>query len=192
MGEKIMSYFKIKRLQKENISQNNVQEFLFNMIKDEFGYGYVPEYHQDIQDMESYYLDPERNNFFMAIHQETGKIIGTIGIRAYDRDFPLFKNVYNSKTTASMWRVFVDKKWRRNGVASTLVQMAENFCWEKGYEEIYLHTHKTVNGSLDFWISNGYQIVKDTGNQLQTVHMEKNLCKIASPCDADGILIFEG
>lgn len=187
-----MSYFKVKTLQKDHNSQINVKKFIFNMIKEEYGYGFVPEYHQDIKDMESYYLDPERNNFIMAIHPKTGKIIGTIGIRAYDRDFPLFKDIYNSETTASIWRVFVDKKWRRNGVASTLVRRAEDFCRVNGYEKIYLHTHKTVDGSLDFWISNGYQIVEDTENHLKTVHMEKKLYNTTPICDKNGILIFQG
>lgn len=192
MGVIIVSYFKVKKLQTEHISENNVEKFLFEMIKKEFGFGFVPAYHQDIKDMKSYYLNPERNNFFMAIHHETGKLIGTIGIRAYDRDYPFFKDVYNSETTASLWRVFVDQKWRRNGVASTLVHMAEEFCRERGYEKVYLHTQKTVNGSLDFWVSNGYRIVEDTENPLMTVHMEKDLYEITSTCDANGLLIFQG
>ena len=84
----------------------------------------------------------------------------------------------------------MDKKWRRNGVASTLVHRAENFCRNKGYDKVYLHTHKTVHGSLDFWLSNGYQIVEDTNNHMKTVHMEKKLHNITPICDADGILIF--
>jgi len=185
-----MSYFKVDELQKDSIHPYNVKNFLFKLIQEEFGYGYIPEYHQDIKNLENFYLIPTRNNFFLAIHQETQKLIGTIGIRPYDRDFPQFRNFYNPKNTASIWRVFVAKPWRRTGVASALVRKAEDFCREKGYQKVYLHTHKTVNGSLDFWISNGYQIIEDTNNHLKTVHMEKDLYKIAAPCDANGILIF--
>jgi GNAT superfamily N-acetyltransferase len=170
-----MSYFKVRNLLKEHVHPYNVKKFIFNMIQDEFGYGYVPEYHQDIIDLEEFYIEPERNNFFLAIHHDTRKIMGTMGIRAYDKDFPQFKGRYHPETTASIWRVFVDRPWRRNGVASTLVRMAEQFCQEKGYQNIYLHTQKNVPGSLNFWLSNGYQVVEDTGNYLKTVHMEKNL-----------------
>lgn len=170
-----MSYYLAKELKKQDLSLYNVQGFLFNLIDDEFGYGYVASYHQDIINMESYYIVPDKNNFFMAINQKTGKIIGCIGIRAYDRDFEMFKDVYSPENTASIWRVFVDRPWRRNGVASTLVELGEDFCREEGYEKIYLHTQKTVEGSLNFWLSKGYKIVDDTENSLKTVHMEKKL-----------------
>ncbi len=187
-----MSYLNIVELQKELESQNNVKKFLLKMIEDEYGYGFIPQYHQDIKNMDSYYLEPEDGNFFLALDDETGNIIGTIGIRAYDKDYPLFENVYNSKTTASIWRVFVDKRWRRSGVASTLVRRAEEFCIIKGYEKIYLHTHKTLDGSLDFWISNGYNIVVDTENLQKTVHMEKKLYNNNPAYEINETLVFQG
>ena len=56
----------IKELNNNSREILKVQEFLFSMIKKEFGYGYVPEWHQDIVKMEEYYINPERNNFFDA------------------------------------------------------------------------------------------------------------------------------
>lgn len=170
-----MSNFRVKELKNLDIPVKIVQKFLFKMIRSEYKYGYIPQYHQDIKNMENYYLSPNRNNFFIALHNETNQIIGTIGIRSYDKDFPMFKGVYHPKITASIWRVFVDKPWRRNGVASTLVGMAEEFCQKEGYKNIYLHTHKSVEGSLDFWLSKDYNIVEDTENELKTVHMEKQI-----------------
>jgi len=171
-----MSYYKARKLEKQDLSlYNNIHGFLFNLIDDEFGYGYVARYHQDIIDMESHYIAPEKNDFYMAINQKTGRIIGCIGIGAYDRDFEMFKDAYSPETTVSVCRVFVDRPWRRKGVASTLVKLGEDFCRRKGYDKIYLYTQKTVEGSLDFWLSNGYKIVEDTGNSLKTVHMEKKL-----------------
>ena len=170
-----MGYFKVKELQKDNISDYDVQKFLLSMIKEEYGYGFTPTYHHDIVNMEKYYLEPKNNKFFLAIHHNTHKLIGTIGISAYDKDFPILKGLYNPETTASISRVFVDKPYRRNGIASSLVECGEKFCKENGYEKIYLHTHKTVNGALNFWLSNNYRIVEDTDNNFKTVHMDKNL-----------------
>lgn len=169
-----MSNFRVIELNNDS-SIKIVQEFLFRMIHSEYHYGYIPQYHQDIKNMEKYYLNPKRNNFFVAIHNETDQIIGTIGIRSYDKNFPIFKGIYYPEITASIWRVFVAKPWRRNGVASTLVNMAEEFCQKHGYKNIYLHTHKTVEGSLDFWLSKEYRVVEDTENKLKTVHMEKSI-----------------
>ena len=73
----------IKKLINDSKMINDVQEFLFAQIKKEFGYGYVPKWHQDIMDMKSYYIFPEKNNFFVA-YNENCEIIATIGIRAYD------------------------------------------------------------------------------------------------------------
>ncbi|MBU4536290.1 MAG: GNAT family N-acetyltransferase [Euryarchaeota archaeon] len=170
-----MTYFQVQRFQETPISCGEVQDFLFDMIQEEFGYGYIPDYHQDIQNMEDYYLKPDKNNLLIALDDKSSELIGTIGIRAYDKDFPLFKEIYYPHSTASLWRVFVNKSWRRKGVASTLVSQGEEFCHKKGYEDIYLHTHRTVPGSLNFWLAQGYHITVDTKNEMGTVHMEKQL-----------------
>ena len=113
------------------------------------GYGYVPKWHQDIMNMEEYYISPERNNFFVA-YLETGEIIATIGLRAYDKDFPKFRHLYSKDTTSSIRRLFVDDKYRRCGLASKMFSIAENFAKEEGYDEIYLHTHKTLPGAVEY------------------------------------------
>ena len=38
----------IKELDDDSENINKVQKFLFDQIKKEFGYGYVPEWHEDI------------------------------------------------------------------------------------------------------------------------------------------------
>lgn len=169
-----MSNFSLAVLKSEDFPFYHVQKFLFNMIREEYGYGFIPEYHQDIIDMENYYIKPKNNNLFIVKHNITGEIMGTMGIRAYDKNFQL-KNLYTKETTASIWRVFIHKKWRRNGVATALVRYGEKFCRKNGYKKIYLHTHKSVPGALDFWLYNGYNIVEDTNNNLKTVHMDKIL-----------------
>lgn len=151
-----------------------VQEFLFKMIKMEFGYGYIPKWHQDILKMDEYYIEPERNNFFVA-YLKTGEIIATIGIRSYDKDFPYFRGLYSKDNTSSIWRLFVDKRYRRCGLASKMFSIAENFANESEYGEIYLHTHKTLDGALEFWTKMGFVVVLDSNDELETVHMDKKI-----------------
>ena len=153
---------------------SEVQKFLFSQIKKEFGYGYVPEFHKDIKNLNDFYIHPKRNNFFIAM-DESNNIIATIGIRAYDKDFEEFKGIYSNNRTASIWRLFVDEKYRRYGIASRLFQIAERFAHKNGFGEIYLHTHRTLPGAIDFWTKMGFKITIDTNNELQTVHMDKNI-----------------
>lgn len=155
----------------------NVQKFLFKMIKKEFGYDYVPEWHQDIVKMDEYYINPENNNFFVA-YNETGEIIATIGIRAYDKDFPEFRHLYSKDTTSSIWRLFVDVRFRRCGLASKMFSIAENFANEAGYDKIYLHTHKNLDGALEFWTKMGFVVALDSNDELETVHMDKKIQKL--------------
>ena len=152
----------------------DVKKFLFKMIKLEFGYGYVPEWHQDIVNLEDYYINPERNNFFVAYY-ETGEIIGTIGIRAYDKDFPEFRHLYSKDTTSSIWRLFVDRRCRRCGLASKMFNIAESFANKADFDDIYLHTHKTLPGAIEFWTKMGFVVALDSNDELETVHMDKKI-----------------
>ena len=167
----------IKELENDFNQIDEVQKFLFSQIKREFGYGYVPEYHEDIKNLREYYIYPQRNSFFVAC-DESNNIIATIGIRAYDKSFEEFEGIYSSNHTASIWRLFVDEKYRRCGIASMLFNIAEKFAYENLYKEIYLHTHKTLDGAIDFWKKMGFKITIDTNNELQTVHMDKAILNI--------------
>lgn len=164
----------IKELSNNSKEIKEVQEFLFMMIEKEMGYGYVPKWHQDIMNMEEYYICPEKNNFFVA-YLETGEIIATIGLRAYDKDFPEFKHLYSEDATSSIWRLFVAEKYRRCGLASRMFSVAENFANEMEYNEIYLHTHKTLPGALEFWTKMGFVVALDSNDELETVHMDKKI-----------------
>lgn len=164
----------IKELKNDSKQIEDVQNFLFKMIKLEFGYDYVPQWHQDIVNMDEYYIDSEQNNFFVA-YTETGEIIATIGIRAYDKDFPEFRHLYSNDTTSSIWRLFVDRRCRRCGLASKMFGIAENFANQAGYSDIYLHTHKNLDGALEFWTKMGFVVVLDANDELETVHMDKHI-----------------
>lgn len=167
----------IKELNKDSKDLMEIREFLFRMIKKEFGYDYVPKWHQDIMNLDEYYIDPERNAFFVA-YSEDGEIIGTIGIRAYDKNFEQFRHLYSNESTSSIWRLFVDRRYRRCGLASKMFSVAENFAKDNGYNDIYLHTHKNLDGALRFWTKMGFVITLDEGDELETVHMEKYIKKL--------------
>ena len=104
--------------------------------------------------------------------------MGSIGIREYDRKSECFENNFSRKSTASFYRVFVDEKYRRNGIASALVKKAEKFCYNQGYNEIYLHTQNIVDGALFFWNKMDFNIIFRVNDKLDTVHMSKNIYRV--------------
>ena len=149
--------FKIIQLSDNICEKTRTQKFLFKQIKKEYGYGYVPEYHKDIINLD--------------------EIIATIAVRGYDKKFKEFEGLYNKEDTASIWRLYVDEKYRRLGLATKLFKLVESFSYLNSYKEIYLHTHKNLNGGLNFWKKMGFETTVDTNNDLQTVHMIKKLPK---------------
>lgn len=158
---------------------DDVKEFLFKQIKKEFGYGYIPEYHKDIVNLEKYYIKPQRNNFYIALDSNKNKIIGTIGLRSYDKNFEEFKGTYSNLNTSSIWRLFIDNEYRRCGIATLLFEISEKFIIQNNFTKIYLHTHKTLPGALNFWKKMGFNITWDTNNELETVHMDKKINNIS-------------
>ena len=56
-----------------------------------------------------------------------------------------------------------------------MVSVVENFANQKNYENIYLHTHKTLDGALEFWKKMGFIVSLDANDELETVHMDKKI-----------------
>lgn len=169
--------FPIYKLSNNRNIQNLIKDFLFTQIKREYGYNYVPEYHNDIMNMGNFYINSENSELFYVMNYKNN-IIATIAIRPYDKNFKEFKGIYNNKSTASIWRLFVDYNYRRQGLATKLLQTVEHFCYINNYTEIYLHTHKNLKSGLEFWKTQGFKITWDTNDNLQTVHMIKKIPKL--------------
>lgn len=164
----------IIELTENNLEKYDIESFLFNMIKECYNLDYVPEFHKDVKNLSEYYIQPEKNNFFFAIDSDNDKIVGTCGIRGYDKNYDIKDREYNFINTASIWRLLVASDYRHNGIATKLINQTENFCKDK-YNEIYLHTQKDSYGALAFWSSRDYQIVEETNDEYGTIHLEKIL-----------------
>ncbi len=164
--------FTIKEITKDSLDINAVKDFLYEQIKNEYNIGPNMEFHYDIEGIKKYYLLPEGNAFFVALDGD--KIIATAAVRAYDKDYEFFRGIYSKEYTASIWRLMVDKEYRRLGLARKLVNTIENFARNKGYTQIYLHTHRYLEAAVPFWKSVGYNVTVEEDFD-ETTHMEKNL-----------------
>ncbi len=152
---------------------DSAKTFLYGQIREVYGIGPTPKFHYDIEGLKEYYISPERNNFFLAMDGEN--IVATAGIRAYDKNYDFLKNTCRKEDTASIWRLMVDKEYRRNGIARILVEEIENFARHEGYEDIYLHSHRYLEAAIPFWKSLGYEVVLEEDDYDETSHMIKNL-----------------
>jgi GNAT superfamily N-acetyltransferase len=150
-----------------------VKDFLYGQIMEVYGIGPTPKFHYDIDGMDEYYLLPPANNFYIALDGD--EIIATAAIRAYDVDNELFRGIYSKEDTASIWRLMVDKNYRRHGIARKLVIIMEEFAKGVGYDRIYLHTHRYLESGIPFWTSAGYEITIEEDDYDETTHMIKYL-----------------
>ena len=150
-----------------------VKNFLYGQIKEVYDIGPTPEFHYDIEGLEEYYILPKRSNFFVAFYGD--EIVATAAIRGYDRDYEFFRGIYSEDNTASIWRLMVDKNYRRKGLARKLVAEMEEFAKREGYQRIYLHTHRYLEAAPAFWKSLGYEITVQEDDYDETNHMIKNL-----------------
>ncbi len=163
----------IRQIRNDESEIGAAKDFLFNQINKEYHIGPTPKFHYDIFNLEEYYILPAKSNFFVAV--DGGKIVATAAIRPYDRDFEFFRGVYSPKETASIWRLMVDRDYRRNGLARILVGLLEDFARDEGYERIYLHTHRYLEAGLPFWKSVGFEITVEEDDYDETTHMVKYL-----------------
>ena len=163
----------IKEVQDDDLEIKSVQDFLYAQIKIEYGIGPMPEFHYDIEGLNEYYILPKRNTFFAAFDGD--KIVATAGVRGYDKDYEFFKGQYTKENTASIWRLMVDKDYRRNGLARILVGKIEEFAKKEDYTQIYLNTHRYLEAALPFWNSLGYTVTIEEDDYDETNHMIKVL-----------------
>ena len=163
----------VREIKDNDLEINAAKDFLFNQIDKEYHIGPTPKFHYDIFDLRDYYISPDKSNFFVAIDDE--KIVATAAIRPYDKDYEFFKGIYSKDDTASIWRLMVDKEYRRNGLARILVELMEDFARIEGYDRIYLHSHRYLEAAIPFWKSMGYETTLEEDDYDETTHMIKNL-----------------
>ena len=163
----------VREIKDNDLEIYAAKDFLFNQIDKEYHIGPTPKFHYDIFDLRDYYISPDKSNFFVAIDDE--KIVATAAIRPYDKDYEFFKGIYSKDDTASIWRLMVDKEYRRNGLARILVELMEDFARIEGYDRIYLHSHRYLEAAIPFWKSMGYETTLEEDDYDETTHMIKNL-----------------
>ena len=101
----------------------------------------------DLAHVEQSYLQRRGSNFWIA--EMDGRPVGCIG--AYRRE----------EDEAEIRRLAVDRSARRNGVASKLLEHAEEFCRDAGYARTIVWTSNHMTAAIGFLKHRGYHELED-------------------------------
>lgn len=137
---------------------DGARSVMLDTVYREFGHGYLPRFHSDIIDPESYYLAPEDNALFVAEHG--GRIAATAGVRSATPASPphpaAVAERFEEGRTATLYRVYVLPEHRRQGLATALVRTCMDFIASRDrYTGVYLHTDARTPGAVEFWERHG-------------------------------------
>ncbi|MGI5201367.1 GNAT family N-acetyltransferase [Spirillospora sp. CA-108201] len=168
--------YEIRPARLENL--DGARSLMLDTFYHDLGYGYRPEWHRDVIELEETYLRTPRHALFVAVHD--GQVVGTTAVRAQGPRNPphpaWLVERYPDRSTGQLFRVYVRREHRRNGLARDLVGQARDFvAATPGYEHLYLHSDTRSDGAEPFWKSVA-RVVRDDRDgapgHFQTVHYE--------------------
>ena len=120
---------------------------------------------EDVFEMKNFKLPDEthlrkllaKENFFAVVAKTNDKIIGGLTIYILDQ-------YYSHKPLAYIYDLAVLTNYQRKGVGKSLIAFTNNFCKQKGFEEVFVQADKVDDYAIDF-----YRTTKPT-NEEQVVH----------------------
>ncbi len=139
---------------------------MIRTFEEDFGYGYRPEFHSDVADLQGVYHDHPRHTLLVAVADDTGEIAGTAGVRSGGLkpafNVPWLVARYDPDRTAQLVRVYTLREWRGHGIARALVAQAVRFvAGEPSYTVLALHTDPRSPGAERFWRSMPTTLIHD-------------------------------
>lgn len=129
-------------------------DLIFMVLSAKNALGKVPKLNEDLLDIKSNFFD-KGHPFWIAL-DEFDRVIGCIGTRTDE-----FGNIFLS-------RLYVKFDFKRHGIGSKLLQLAEDSARERGFKEIHVHLGKDYLESHIFYPKHGYV-------EYQDYYMKKEL-----------------
>jgi ribosomal protein S18 acetylase RimI-like enzyme len=169
-----------------------VRALMIRTFDEDFGYGYNPAFHADVDDMQGTYLDNPRHTLFVAVEPATGQILGTAEIRsgglkpAFNESWLVAR--YDPERTAQIVRVYTLREARGRGVARALVGRVTAFAAaEGGYTVVALHTDPRSPGAERFWRSMPTTLIlDDRDGPSESLHFEMAMLGQGTSTPAEG------
>ena len=138
-----------------------VRNLIVSILKAEYPFDMSAYSETDINDISGVY-GGGRNTFFVVKDGE--RVIATAGIKG------------DSEKTAILRRLFVDKKYRKKGLGSTLIKTASQFCRKKGYSEIAFRATDRMKAAMHLLEKHGFE--KQESLDMGGFHIHKLLLKL--------------
>lgn len=158
-----------------------IREMMIDIFEHDFGYGYRPEYHADVDDLDGVYIATPRHTMLVAVDDATGAIAATAGVRSGGLK-PEFNHAwlvarYDPERTAQLVRVYVARAYRRHGLARRLVDEAVRFVAQApGYDTLSLHTDPRSPGAEAFWRAMPTRLIlDDRDGPSASLHFEMDI-----------------
>ena len=96
-----------------------------------------------------------------CLDSDKNKVIGSIGVVQYvdENRLPLsIKEKLDSKMI-EIKRMYVNKEYRNIGIASKLLENAENWVSKNGFKQIILSTSAYQKEAIKFYLKKGYKLI---------------------------------
>lgn len=88
----------------------------------------------------------EKDSFFAVVAKGNGQIIG--GLTVY-----LLDQYYAPKRLAYIYDLAVSVEYQRKGIGKQLIAYTNDYCREKGFEEVFVQAEKLDDYALNFYRS---------------------------------------
>lgn len=161
----------IREIKKDEVDSlvGYIKEFrkqLFPMLD----HSHVP---KDLSCFEDSYLNNPLGCFLEALNHQ-GERIGVIGMSAYNHRFEYLN--YTGFKVVEVARLYVEPAYRRNGIATKLVEELTLAAQLRDINLLYLHTHPFLKGAVEFWQRCGFRkTLTKQESGFVTIHMENKI-----------------
>lgn len=119
-----------------------VKELILTILANEYPFDRSAYSDSDLEKIADVY-GGEKDSFFVA--EEDAEIVGTAGIKKETDDEAILR------------RVFVDPKYRRRGYGGALIDLAVDFCRDKGYKKIFFRCTDRMAEAMKLCLKKGFK-----------------------------------
>ena len=104
----------------------------------------------ELDHLSRYYSSvPDKRVYFVASDAE-GRVIGGVGIAEFD----------GIEACAELQKLYLDDSAKGNGYGKELMQIAEAWAKQAGYQKLYLETHTNLSAALKLYEKMGFQRIE--------------------------------